>query len=155
MEKLTSRRSVVEKSLRGLSFIVLTGSLAVAGCSRGEGNEATPSSLRSAPSSTSARPNGLPMIVFDDLHGGSPYIQVYPGVTDTAADKQPNGVYNDGDTAQAECKTEGRAVHSDPSVGEEDRTSNDWVKLQGSPAQYATAVYIENPAALLNELPDC
>lgn len=48
-------------------------------------------------------------------------------------------------------------MHSDPTVGEEDRTSDMWVRIHGTPGtiQYATAVYVERQDALLQQLPDC
>lgn len=98
-----------------------------------------------------------PQLVFDDLGGGSSIIRVFPGVRMGAADKVANGTFNDGDEVPPECKIEGRTVHSDHSVGEENRQSNDWIKIQGTPGeeQYATAVYVENPEKLLNQLEDC
>jgi hypothetical protein len=55
---------------------------------------------------------------FDDLRGGSSIVNVYPGVHDTAADRQLNGTFLSGQTTTATCKTTGRLVRSDPSAGE-------------------------------------
>ena len=98
--------------------------------------------------------------MFDDLGGGDPQIFVYPGVRtreDAPADSLPNGSYNDGDVVAALCDTTGRTVNSDPSVGEEVRSSNAWVKIHNPSGvdQYATAVYVEDPEQSLAELPDC
>jgi hypothetical protein len=101
--------------------------------------------------------NNNPELVFDDLGGDSSVIKVYPGPKDMAKDRVFNGTYNDGDSVGTECKTEGRTVHSDTATGEQDRSSNEWIKIQGSPGetQYATAVYVENPEKLLSELEPC
>jgi hypothetical protein len=157
MEKNSRRRSIVENGWFRLSTAVLVGSLTLMGCARaGESDSDAPSNAPTL-ATTTAHPGVLPKLVFDDLHGGSPLIQVYPGVTESAADKQPNGTFNDGDSVTAECKTEGRDVHSDINAGESDRSSDEWVRIQGSPGetQYATAVYVENPSELLAQLPNC
>lgn len=159
MERTSGRNKILENGWVRLSAAVLTGSLALTGCGRGggEADSAATGTSATSPSSTPSRSGELPRLVFDDLHGGSPLIQVYPGVTDAAVDKRSNGAFNDGDSVAAECKTEGREVHSNPSLGEEDRSSDDWVRIQGSPGQvqYATAVYVENPSELLGQLPNC
>lgn len=147
MKDRTEHASRKEKGALKLGVILLSGSLALVACG----------GSKAAVGGASSSETGVATLVFDDLHGGSPIIQVYPGVTDAAADRGSNGTFHDGDKVPAECKTEGRTVHSDPSVGEEDRTSNEWIRIQGSPGlmQYATAVYVENPAALLSHLPEC
>lgn len=160
MEHASSRNRLLDRGLVKLSTIVLAGSLILTSCGRGNDEEARPSAS-GLPTSASTSGNALgstpPRLVFDDLHGGSPIVEVYPGVTASAADRQANGSFNDGDSVPAECKTEGRTVHSNPGLGEEDRNSSDWIRIQGSPGetQYATAVYVENPSELLASLPSC
>jgi hypothetical protein len=147
MPEKTKQRYYWEKSALKVGAVFLSGSLALVGCG----------GSKSSGTSASSSETGVATLVFDDLHGGSSIIQVYPGVTEAAADKGSNGTFHDGDKVPAECRTEGRTVHSDPSVGEEDRTSSVWIRIQGTPGltQYATAVYVENPAALLSQLPEC
>jgi hypothetical protein len=93
-------------------------------------------------------------LVFDSLGGDSSIIQVYPNPKRKI---EHNGTFNDDGVVGAECKTEGRMVHSDPKAGEEPRKSEEWIKIDGSPGQvqYATAVYVKDPAKLLRELPEC
>lgn len=122
--------------------IVPVGLLALAGCSD-DGSEA-------------ARPE----LVFDDLGGGSPRIQVYPGTTESEADRVPyEHTYRDGQAVYAACYEDteaNREVSSDPSVGERDVTSDLWFKLDvPGPAQYATAVYVELPEELRAQLDPC
>ena len=159
METAVNRNRLLDNGWVRLSTVVLAGSLMLTGCGRGGSGEDSSSASGSPTTATSGSAPAaiLPRLVFDDLHGGSPIIEVYPGVTNSSADKQANGSFNDGDSVPAECKTEGRMVHSNPGLGEEDRSSDDWIRIQGSPGetQYATAVYAENPSELLGRLPDC
>ena len=103
------------------------------------------------------RQGSTPALVFDDLHGGSPQIFVYPGSSDTQVDKEPICFYDSKEVVTAECKTEGRKVHSDPSLGEEDRTSTEWIRFHDNNglALYATATYVQNPATVLAQLEYC
>lgn len=104
---------------------------------------ATATSSAPAATTTSAPARG-PMLEFNDLGGGSPYIQVYPGVSDSATDRVHNAVYPDGTQRPIECHLLGRLIVSDssPEVGEEARQSRDWYLLKGpDPKQYATATY--------------
>jgi hypothetical protein len=96
-----------------------------------------------------------PQLVFDDLGGGSSIIRVYPGPN--ADPDNDNGTYPSGESVDALCDTEGRLVRSDPSVGEEPRQSDEWIKIDGTPGetQFATAVYAHNPNQLVMRLPDC
>ena len=139
-------------------LLIATGLLALSACSSGSsaGVSAESGITTTQPSPDSTSQDGT-MLTFDDLGGGSPIIEVYPGVQDTPADKKYNGTFNSGDTALAECRTDGREVHSNPAVGEEDRSSNQWIRIDGAPGQieYATAVYVQNPEALLRQLQDC
>lgn len=141
--------------------LVAAGALALSGCGSDEGEQrATQTAQVLAPDETQPRNNTqtsseAPVLVFDDLAGGSSVIEVYPGVKDTKRDKKRNGTFMSGQPAVAECKTEGRTVQSAP--GEENRTYSEWIRIQGTPgeAQYATAVYVENPDVLLEQLPVC
>lgn len=142
--------------------LAFAGTLALAGCGGGKGNTAvdTTSPLptnRDVPADPNAPISGQHTITFDDLGGGSSIIEVFPGIQDTPEDKTFNGTYRNGDVVQAICKAVGRPVHSDPSVGEEARSSNAWVRIVGTPGetQYATSVYIQNPQQALSSLPDC
>ncbi len=108
-------------------------------------------------SATTAEGEGVPM-VFDDLDGGEPIIQVYPGVSESKADKLYNGTFRDGQTVYAICKTKGRTVRSHPELGERDvPPSDDWIRFHAVAGigPYATAIYVGNPAELLAQLPDC
>lgn len=72
-------------------------------------------------------------------------VEVFPGTSDSSEDTHYNGTFRDGDTVKALCVDEGRTIESGPSVGELDRSSGQWIRIQGSPGltQYATAVYIQ------------
>ncbi|HEU4914099.1 MAG TPA: hypothetical protein VFT16_01675 [Candidatus Saccharimonadales bacterium] len=152
-----------ERGVFRMGAALLSGALAIAACGHGGESTEVPSPAQSYATTDAARtglgprPKDGPMLVFDDLHGGSSIIQVYPGVTTSTADRQPNGEFRDDESIPATCKTQGRQVHSVPALGEDDRTSNVWIRIDGSPreVQYATAVYVEDPEALLDRLPDC
>jgi hypothetical protein len=83
------------------------------------------------------------VFTFDDLGRGSPIIQVYQGPADNPEDRKANGTFRHGQTTTALCKTKGRMVHSDPSVGERDIQSDVWLRVLGEPGKthYATLVY--------------
>lgn len=138
------------------SVVVVSGT--IAGCGNGESN---PTHTYASPTaSTEAVPWGspeLPRLVFDALNTGSSIIAVYPGVGESAADRQPNGTFSDGQSIPAECQTEGRIVTSEKSPGHNARTSNVWIRIEGTPGetQYATAVYVEDPTTLLGQLKPC
>lgn len=139
-------------------IIAIGGALALVGCGGAMKKSEASSQAGGRPSAGTTSPldKGV-MITFDDLGGGSSIITVYPGVGNSTVDKTPNGTFDDGEAVSVLCKQEGRTVHSDPSVGEEKRSSNEWFRINGSPGlmQYATAVYVENPQAALQKLPDC
>jgi hypothetical protein len=83
---------------------------------------------------------------FNKMCGGSSTIEVYPGVSNSDADKQYDAAYKDGETRPAECHTVGRIVyrHPEPGVNEIPGQSDDWIKLQtpaGQPPQYASEAY--------------
>ncbi|MEX5718199.1 hypothetical protein [Geodermatophilus maliterrae] len=92
---------------------------------------------------------------FDALGGGSPYIRVFPGVGPD--DLVHNGTFMDGQTVPAVCKTTGRLVVSDPSVGERPRQSDVWVQIIGSPGltQFARLTYGDIDPQALAALPEC
>jgi len=148
MKRTGEQGSIREKGVLKIGATLLAGGLALAACGGGGKSSETNADVPA--------PTGV-VLTFDALGGGFPTIQVYPGVTTSLADKASNGVFRDGDKVSAECKTEGRTVHSDPSVGEEDRTSNEWIRITGNPGltEYATAVYVEDPTKLLSQLPEC
>ncbi len=108
-------------------------------------------------SAVSEPSTSLATFTFDALGGGSPFIRVFPGVTTSARDLVPNGTFRDRDKVQAVCKTTGRLVQSDPSVGEQPRQSDVWVQIIGSPGleQYAPLTYGQVPETTLLELPPC
>lgn len=110
--------------------------------------------------STTTKSAGNVTMTFDDLHGGSPIVKVYEGPKDTPEDRKSNGTFKDGQAVLAECKTEGRFVRSDTSVGEEQRSSTAWIRIDPTDStpgetQYATAVYMESPNEVLSKLPNC
>lgn len=131
-------------AFRNISFATLAGLAAVACTGSGDASPTTTEAPKVA-------------FTFDDLGGGSPIIQVYESVVDTPEARTATGAYNDGETVSAVCVTTGREVSSDPSVGEEARTSDKWAMLASAPdqRQYATLVYAENPDQLESQLPNC
>jgi hypothetical protein len=96
-------------------------------------------------------------MVFDDLGGGSEVIMVYPGVSDAPPDTEYNGTFKDGDKVEAECWINGRIVRSHPELGEDERSSDIWVRFLGSTGteHFATAVYIKSPEDLVSSIPEC
>lgn len=157
---MASREHVfsIERNWRTFGgVIVASGALALAGCGGGKKTETVTTTVEATqPAGTSTSPTAEGVtLTFDDLGANSSIIQVYPGVESTPADKTSNGTFNSGDTVPAECKTEGRTVHSVPP--ETPRQSNEWVRIHGTPGetQYATAVYVHSPDQLLSKLPDC
>jgi hypothetical protein len=94
---------------------------------------------------------------FDALRGGSAIVNVYPGVQDTAADRQPNGTFLSGQTTTATCKTTGRLVRSDPSAGERPRQSAVWLRVAAQAGQisYASLTYGDIDQKALAVLPPC
>ena len=165
----------VRDNSRALAFAGAFG-LAVVAAACGGGEESRPTATASQPPEATAPPasaqsnatggNREPVkVTFDDLGGGDPVIHVYPGVSTANEDRQKNGVYEDGKTAPADCKLKGRPVTSRVDLGEEDRNSDDWIRLFTSGStegpnpqvkrQHATVVYIEDPAAVLSQLDTC
>ncbi len=152
---IRDRLYVSERRLRFvISVLAAAGTVALFGCGDRD-NNTQPSSTQNAPGAIGGETT--PTVTFDDLHGGLPIVMVYPGASNTEHDRHHSGTFNDGDVVRAICKVEGRTVHSDPTAGEEDRTSNEWIRIEGSPGkdQYATAVYIEDPSTVLEELSTC
>lgn len=141
------------------SLAAMVTAAGIAGC--GGQNEASSSATEQVPAQTESDTNASsgsarskkPRLVFDALGGGSPVIEVYAGPSRAPKDKESVGGYPAGESVVAECKTEGRVVKTDPSAGEEDRSSADWVRIEGG--GYATAAYIAKPEELLPQLPEC
>ena len=99
-------------------------------------------------------------ILFDDLDGGSPLIQVYPGPSERRMDRTSVGVFRDGDTALADCWTEGRLVNSHPElgVGEREAASSRWLHIILDPRNnntFATATYLRGGNLSTQELNRC
>lgn len=99
-----------------------------------------------------------PYFTFDSLGGGSSVIQVYAGPGESAADRQPVGTYYDGDTVPVDCvEVDGRELSSDPSVGEQKKTSDIWFGTHNPVTEqefYASYVY-GAPSVVPDSLPDC
>lgn len=115
----------------------------------------TNSSMAPAPSTEAGAPGTL--LTFDDLGGGLSIIMVYPGVKATTADRKFNGTYETGQVVSAICKTAGRLVVSNTTVGEASRQSSEWVQIEGTPGetQYATMTYADIAKDALSRLPEC
>lgn len=155
---LHNRAALVSPLLAG------TLALGLSGCGGSSPNQAP-----QAPSSTTSTapvpetPTASTLVAtdvtlrFDALGGGSSIIRVFPGVKDTSQDKLANGTFADGQTAPAVCKTSGRRVNSDPSVGERKRSSGEWVRVVGTPGetQYATLTYADVSRQGLAKLKQC
>ena len=135
-------------ALAVLVIVLIVWGVSSGGDGGGGGGGAGGSGGASQPSAT---------FTFDALGGGSSIIRVFPGVGDAPEDKVHNGTFNDGDTAPAVCKTTGRLVVSDTSVGERERESDVWIRVIGSPGvtQYAPLTYGSIPDDDLEELPSC
>jgi len=95
-------------------------------------------------------------LVFDAL-GGSPLINVYPGVSTSSSDRAKSGTYRDGDEVLALCIITGRTVSSDPGAGEAVKTSDQWVGIAAAPGerQFATLTYARLVGVTESELPRC
>lgn|GEM_PF-5499560 len=96
-------------------------------------------------------------LIFDSLGAGFNTILVYPGTSESDADKRQNAIYTNGETKRATCKKEGRMAHTNTAKGEPDRSSNHWFKIVGIPGQneYARAIYTKNADELWAKLPYC
>lgn len=141
--------------------LALVAGLGMSACSA-QGVESSPSSDVSSVATVtglgSSAVEKTVALIFDDLHGGSPYITVYSDIgPETQAGQNPNGQFLSGEKVEATCLTTGRLVRSDPSIGEEPRQSDKWARIIGSPGewQFATLVYTQNPKQLEEELPSC
>jgi hypothetical protein len=157
MEFTTERKRLRERVFTRVNVILLVAGMAVAGCSGGDSDKADAHPNKSHRTTTSVPSSSKPSLVFDSLGGGPSTVMVYPGVTEVSADTHENGTFPDGSKVPAECATDGRDVHSVTSLGEEPRSSDQWILIDGTPGetQYASAVYIEHPDTLLNQLPRC
>lgn len=116
-----------------------------------------PSGNRGTTAVTPPRTSPVTTLTFDSLGSrSSDIIYVYPGVTTATADRRPNGTFRNGDKVKALCILTGRRISSDTSAGEQERSSDQWVLIDGSPGikQYATLTYakIESGAS---HLPNC
>jgi hypothetical protein len=111
----------------------------------------------SAPSTPSGQTSGGALFTFDALGGASPIINVYPGVSDSPADKIASGTFSSGQTAPAICKTTGRTVTSDVNAGEEQRESDAWIEVieQAGVTHYASLTYGTMDQGGLELLPAC
>lgn len=81
---------------------------------------------------------------FDSLGStASSILNVYPGVGQTAHDKQANGTFRSGDVVTAVCVVTGRRITSDPNYGETARSSTEWVRIAAveGVTQYASVTY--------------
>lgn len=153
---LKSESNTLRRSLLAAGF---TGLAAIAGCGEdtsGSVSNSSPSD-RSVGSETSEPSKETVEITFDSIgsdlaSGGSNVINVYPGTG--SEDKTANGTFMDKQTADAECKQEGRLVSSVVEQGEQPVTSTAWLRIENG-KYFATAVYIENRDQVLSELPDC
>jgi hypothetical protein len=146
--------------LAGAAAFVLPGGTELPPTTTSTSTSYTPSTTTRA---TTTAPSTVPTsgpgatLVFDDLGGGDPTIQVYPSPDDSAAGRISNGTFRHGQRVTAQCRRSGRTVNSDPSDGEMARSSDQWIRINGSPGQvqYATAVYVTDPDALVTSLPAC
>ena len=95
-------------------------------------------------------------LVFNSLGAGSPIVKVYAGPEDSDADRTVVGRYPDGEHVRALCQARGRPVDSSPELGEEERHSDQWIKIEmtSDETAFATAVYADLDP-LDAELPDC
>jgi hypothetical protein len=134
------------------------GAAVAAGAARPPDSSAAGGSATQHPLSEPTSPDGqLVAFRFDDLGGGLPVIEVYPGVADTPTDRRYNGTFYSGDVVTAVCRTKGRTVTSNPSVGERPHSSDDWVQIIGLPGKthYASLTYGEITPEDLASLPLC
>lgn len=145
------------RKIATLALAIGIGAAACGGEEKDSAQATQPQTEAAQPADTAIEQEELPTLVFDDLGTPPHFIRVYPGVSEAAEDKKHNGTYPDGEGVLAECKTGGRTVNSDVAAGEPARSSDEWIRIHGSPGeiQYATAVYIENPDQVLSQLEDC
>jgi hypothetical protein len=121
---------------------------------RGDEDEATPPT---SSTSSASSPQVAATFTFDALGGASPIINVYPGVSDSPADKIASGTFSSGQTVPAICKTTGRTVTSDVNAGEEQRESDAWIEVieQAGVTHYASLTYGTMDQGGLELLPAC
>lgn len=160
------------RNLRPRALALLSSSaLFLAGCVNANKPQTVTRTVGEQPTSAaqgSSNGSGQPVkFMFDSLgsqlsKGGSSIIRVYRGVKNVPVDKGnegTTGTYASGQTAEADCKIEGRSVSSVPSEGEVPRTSHEWLHIssaESSTPMYATEVYTD-PAETshLSNLPNC
>jgi hypothetical protein len=148
----------------GLFVVVALGVLSFFALNRDNNTETPPSTgqlsaRNAAPGASSEQPSaGTDQdLIFDDLGASFHTIVVYPGTSESDADKRQNAIYTNGETKRATCKEEGRMAHTNTARGEPDRSSNHWFKIVGIPGQneYARAIYTKNADELWAKLPYC
>lgn len=123
----------------------------------GSASASAPATEGNTPSSGASSESGV-RLTFDDLDDkADAVIQVYPGVSSIEAHKISNGTFNPGDVVAALCKTTGRVVESHPENGDDEKTSDQWVRISGSPGktQYASLTYAQIDQAALQGLREC
>jgi len=147
-----------------LGIAVGTIGLLAAGCSSDKDtNSAT--NTNAAPTGSVAVNNTASgseiLLRFNDLdQKADADISVYPGTGNTDADKTAiaGRDFPPDATVVAECRETGRLVVSHPENGDEDRESDQWVRIRFIPGvtMYATMTYADIvPPASLEQLPEC
>ena len=131
--------------------------MALSGCSKGEGDGAAAKpGAQSQEAKPSTSGSALPRnpgvkITFDDLGVAPHSVNVYGGVGPEYAGREV-ATYLPGDEKIATCKLVGRAI-TDHVLN---KSSTDWVRLDVSNGpQFASALYIEEPKMVLDQLPPC
>lgn len=143
--------------------------LLLSGCSDDANGDKADSSRVTVPAvastvkrSTATAPVPTPedglILIFNDLDDNADaVIPVYPGVSESEVDKQLNGTFNPNERVRVICKTIGRTVNSHPENGDEERHSNEWVRIVGSPGtvQFASMTYADMASQTFAALPQC
>lgn len=137
--------------MRGFKGLAPALILATAACTSSEQGspsaESTTAPTATTSPATASVVGKLARMRFDMLGGGDSRIFVYPGTSESPADKAPyeSIYYYDGQEVDIECQKQGRIVKSHSDVGEQqERASDIWYRLAGKvPVQYATATYAE------------
>jgi hypothetical protein len=132
-------RRIIDKlhTSRAIPAAAAATILALTGCATTPKASGEATTAQSTTSGSAEQPS----IRFDDLGGGSSIIEVYPGTSDSSADKVHNGTYRNGEVQPVVCHKIGRTIISHPDVGETPRTSSDWYMLGGPMVQFATGTY--------------
>lgn len=112
------------------------------------------------PSTLAPRPEGSVLVFDPPQSSGEPSMaRAYVGPEDTPSDKKVIATFPAGDSAPAECKTEGRLMYTSTSTGQE-IVSDEWVRIrvrtEGELEEiYTPIVNAENPGSLSPQLPNC